>query len=598
MIVEEIAALLACIVLLIACYGFGRLLISLHRGILDPVERVALTICTGAGILGGLYFLIGMLRFDSATIAPGLAAGILLAVPAIRGRPWRALRAALRQNRWVWFAGLVVLMLALSGLALPAGDMGHDGISYHLLGPKAWLADHRIHPLLDHSHTAFPATIETLFGMLMSISNPRAPGVFGAAMVGCLLGLVWGLSIRLFQSKAIAGLAMAIVAAMPAVMGHADEAFIDVPFAAFALAALRLTLDADVPRVWLVAALCAGFTMGSKYTGVFVIVACAIVILLRAFGARDLRTQLGRAVVFAVVACLVGSPWYLRNWIVVGSPIYPAPPVLSKLCVTPYMSPEATTAFHHYIAERGRGCGKGPLALLALPFTYTFRTNLFHGAGGIGIVPLAFAPLGIWLSRRKREVQLTLIWTLVLLAVWFVTQQEARFAIPMVCALSILAASGLVPALAQPSVVGRVIGWLVLLASLGYGSMNLLGQRVAALKSVVSAAAQERRLRANVPYLDAFRFLNSQKDVGAVLILSKSCPPYYLNCRYVKIDGPYGEHALPSITSAQAAIAHLDDLHVTHVLDVTSESEGFAVPASTALERVFDSPTARVYRKR
>jgi hypothetical protein len=56
------------------------------------------------------------------------------------------------------------------------------------------------------------------------------------------------------------------------------------------------------------------------------------------------------------------------------------------------------TKFHAYIHDRGKGLGSGIWNVLLFPYQFTFFTSYFHGAGGIGLAPLAFAPILLMLT--------------------------------------------------------------------------------------------------------------------------------------------------------------------------------------------------------
>src|SRR5258708_34490978 len=70
----------------------------------------------------------------------------------------------------------VLLLTAVAGLADITGDWGNDGVAYHLLGPKVWLRDGVIRPVLDNSHTAFPATAEVMYAAFLVLGGPHGPG--------------------------------------------------------------------------------------------------------------------------------------------------------------------------------------------------------------------------------------------------------------------------------------------------------------------------------------------------------------------------------------------------------------------------------------
>ncbi len=156
-------------------------------------------------------------------------------------------------------------------------------------------------------------------------------------------------------------------------------------------------------------------------------------------GWRNVFKQAG---VVVGVGCLIAAPYYIRNWIVLGSPIYPPPPGLTHFFTVKYLSPEAIALFHQYIHIRGAGLGHGILAFFLLPYNLTFHTANFHGAGGIGVCPLGLAPLGLIIARKDLFTRMMAIIGFVSLCAWFVTQQESRFLIPVYVITMILAVVG------------------------------------------------------------------------------------------------------------------------------------------------------------
>jgi hypothetical protein len=122
----------------------------------------------------------------------------------------------------------VLLVRAFGGLAEITGDWEHDAIAYHLLGPKVWLYQELVRPVLDNSHTAFPATAELLFTALIAIGGPLAPGFSATLTLALFFTLVLAMARRVGLDERGAWWCVAIVAAMPAVYAGAHSGVVDV----------------------------------------------------------------------------------------------------------------------------------------------------------------------------------------------------------------------------------------------------------------------------------------------------------------------------------------------------------------------------------
>jgi len=172
-------AIFANIILAASALGFGSLLRPLFPEKFSEIDRFALTLLGGLGLLGTILFCVGQFWFSRSAIVLVLLAGVLLSVGKLPG--------ALRKRRTVLAMGSppiiplavissVLIVTAIGGFAEPIGDMNSDAIAYHYHGPKVWLREAVIRPVPDEVLTSFPSVVETQFAALMSLGGPRAPG--------------------------------------------------------------------------------------------------------------------------------------------------------------------------------------------------------------------------------------------------------------------------------------------------------------------------------------------------------------------------------------------------------------------------------------
>ena len=583
---EILSALAAVVFLAVAALGLGG---WCERGWRDfpglgQGERAALRLLAGLGAIGLLVFLLGQVRFSGRVTGAVLLAAALLNLhfPPARLRVGKV-------SPLLLFAGAIVLLCALGGLDRPTGDINFDAISYHLLGPVVWLREGRIAPVLAESLTAFPATVEALFAAVRAISNERAPGVIGALFFAPFLLQVRGLA-RLFgASPGGAGLAAALFAGLPALTSTIDQCFVDLPYAAFVLAAARLAFAGSLPRHFALAGVFAGFAAGTKYFALPTI--CLLALLLLLSTAAPLSARWRQAAIFVACSALAGGAWYVRNWIVLGNPIYPPPPALWRLLPTPTFPLGASQTLMAYMLERGAGLGKAPADLLLLPFRLTYRTAWFHGGGGLGLGLLACVPIGFALAWKIRGACVWGAFAAGLTVFWFYADQELRF---LGAAVGIFAAfAGLGgAALFERRGIGRWLAVSTIAISLAVGGALAARSRIDVLRALLSPTAAEARYRAGAPHVEAFAFLNGHPEVRKVFITNPYVPAYYLEKDYTVLFGRWGE--IPH-RGAELRADPPVALGCSHILDVDYYGAGFRLPEPGPGRLVYADKTARVY---
>ena len=594
-------------VLSIASFGFGAWIAILLPSTFTRFERVTLAFLGGLGLLSSTLFLVGQVRFTRVSISVVLAGGILIATALFRRVfPGSIHVSALKSVPKLpgLIIAFILLLTAISGLAEVTGDWGNDAVAYHLLGPKVWLRNGIIRPVPDNCHTAFPQIPETLFATLWSIGGSRAPDYSSFLTFGLLLAIAGSLAIRCGTNHTGAWWVAALVATMPAVDAGGHRCLVDAIFAAFVIAAIRIGLDAQKSPEWALVGMLSGFAIGTKYTALLVVpVLIGCIVLLNLDRNGNLHGLGAKVVLALVIAFLIGSPYYIRNWTLLGCPIYPPPPGYklpgaNLFCSPRYLSADAISEFHAYIRKRGAGLGRGFFAFLVLPFNLTYHTSNFHGAGGIGLCPIALGPIGICSFRNNATVKLLVVLTFLLTFAWFETQQESRFLIDVYVLVAVFAGLGWQAVLTWGRNFSRRLASLVVLISLSYGLFMILRANMDEVKSVFSPHYAALRRQATIPYLASFEFINRDNAVRRVLILDRSVPPYYSDKDYVKPIGQWGERTLPGAPDSSQALAEVlaHQLDVSHVLDVNSEVSSFQIkPGTPGLVLVFEADSQRVY---
>jgi len=594
--------ILANLLVFVASFGLGGLVRPLLPKNLSRLDRFTAIALAGTGLFGGLLFLVGLVAFSRTVI---VAVSLLAAILGLRLLIKEQGTGPLPRFGEVpilpaSIIGLVLMVTFVGGLAEPVGDIKMDAIAYHLLGPRVWLRDAVIRPLPDECHASFPATVETVYGALMAIGETRAPDLFSFSSFCFLLLVSYGFALRLGLAPPDAWWTVALIATMPVVYRGSYGGFIDAVFACFVLLSLRFALDARESRHYVLAGVFGGLAMGTKYTGVptvILIIAVAGAFALVTFAAPPAKLAI-RLAVMAVTAALIASPWYLRNWIALGSPIYPPPPLLLHFFKIKYMSPQTIDLLAALIRKEGLGMGHSFSNFVLLPFHFTFHpANFLNGPGGVGIALLSLAPVGLLLRWRDPYVGALMLFGFLHTLTWFVTEQEARFLIHIYVLLAIFAVWGWQEVMAKSPRIGRSLAGAAVACSIVYGLIFVVSPRIADVHAALSPSFEEQRKVQEIPFLEGFRALNEDPAVKKVLVLEPRVPVFYLQKDYLRPVGRFHEQSIPEGNDFALLAPKLSHYGITHILDVRLEGRDFRVPPNQPnLQLIFEREDQRIYR--
>jgi hypothetical protein len=121
--------------------------------------------------------------------------------------------------------------------------------------------------------------------------------------------------------------------------------------------------------------------------------------------------------------------------------------------------------------------------------------------------------------------------------------------------------------------------------------------RASDFHAVFSLAFADHRRHTKIPFVESFDFLNHDSSVNSVLFLDPSVPAYFSDKDYVKPFGQWGEQVFSNLSTTAEVLSHLDQLHVSHILDVQSTISDFRVPPnSPAVILVFKRPGQQIYK--
>ena len=391
--------LLAGLWLWLLSFGLG---LWLYRwlGLTDPqagklasLETIIFSTGLGCGALGWFVLGLGLLGLLSQPVLYGLTIALTLVVAPQTINYLRKVRFSLPSFPVSLFL-LLTLGLALTIALLPPTDW--DGLFYHLTGPKLYLQAGAIRPGIDIPHLNFPSLFEMLFTLGLAIWGEIAAKLFHFLFSLLLAGLVYTIAKRQLGLK-YGWFAVLFLFSMPMVVTLAGWAYNDLALAFFQVAAMyaavqwyRLRVEDEPPQAvagrWLIlSGVFCGLAMSLKYTSFVAPVTVAGLLLWWQSRKRlPARQILKTLLVFSLTAGLIALPWYLKNWVFTGNPVYPF--VFDGLFWDDYRKAAYSGA--------GSGIGFAPLEWLSLPFYLTLGINDANYIDGrTGPLFLAFLPL-------------------------------------------------------------------------------------------------------------------------------------------------------------------------------------------------------------
>lgn len=432
------------IVLIIAA-GLGLKLFSWVGGYDFGSSLERLTFATAIG-LGALAYgilglgLIGLLHASSILI------GLLFAA-ALSSREWSALIADFIQLVRKDFPPsisigsiavifLVASILFLSGIQALTPLWDFDGLMYHLQAPKIFLENGRIQLLPDIWQANGPLTMDMLYTIGTAFGSETFAKLLHLAYAAGLVLLTYALG-RRYISETGGWVAAGILLGIPIFPLWGSLAYTDMAWAIYEVLALLAIVrwKETENKSWLtLAGICMGLGIGSKYPalGMFAILTLWIAYQSRSRGTKRTISDL---IHFAFITAAIGAPWYLKNWLLAGNPIYPfliGGREWSSLRLDLLMT--YLTSF---------GTGKTISDFLTLPLNLyvqreAFGTFLMSIDMPSILFPLAF--LVPFLSKDSRLKTFTFV-ALLRFGLWALGTQQNRFLLPLYPILSLLAAS-------------------------------------------------------------------------------------------------------------------------------------------------------------
>ncbi len=502
---------------------------------------------------------------------------------------------------WVWLVLVLNFLAMLLCFVPPTLEMEWDSLSYHLAIPKLYWLEGRIHYIPFSHHAQFPMTAQMLYLLGLGLRGLKSAAI--AKLFHWLFFLIcqmtlfcWGIAVK-GRSLKLGLVATVFFASLPITFFEATTAYVDLALTAYSLLCLfALSRFHSQPNEkWLiVAGIFAGASAGTKYTGLLLIgllVPLGIWAMKRAGAPRWFHLA-----VATLIAFIIASPWYVKNWLWTGNPVFPfAYGILDGKNWTKEMAQTYT------ISNREFGGGRDFLTLLAIPFNMALNEVRFGNCArqwlgsckqkgeckmqwkcgkfdnqdlptlSISFLPLALMPtsmLAIAFETLPFAVSVPILAMLGWFAWWLLEAQYLRYLLPALGCLSVFIGWGATKWL-RSGLLTTVITRITISAGLVYAIFVALWQAttLTPLPVAVGLVSNEEFLRIAEPTYKVSEFVNKALPRRSVIATYGMPLGFYFDRKYFWADS--GHNRLiryESIRSARDLICEWKRLGVTHVV--------------------------------
>jgi hypothetical protein len=370
----------------------------------------------------------------------------------------------------VVLGAIIMFLLLYHFLGTLVPPVFFDALVYHLGMPKLYILNHAIVYCPYNFYSNFPFTLEMLytFGLLLQ----------GGILVKCLNYMIHLLMLaglysfaRTYLTHRTALISVAIFYTIPWIGITSFLLYIDIGLSCYFWLAMYAFINWVIRKEtgWLVlSGIFTGVMLGIKYLAVYgaCILGISLVIFLiwkHYFEKESCAQETGmlpslwhryRPIFhFAIPAFLVGSPWYIKNLIWTGNPVYPflfGGGEWDLARVQSYMD----EYYYH------TGSVHGSLwSFFKLPWDLVFQYETL-----IGPVFLVFLPVLLFVKRVPPIIKYLLGASLLFVICWVSGSQQTRFLLPVFPFLSVAAGYAISEGLASHGNTGwlKKIGYLIL----------------------------------------------------------------------------------------------------------------------------------------
>lgn len=466
--------------------------------------------------------------------------------------------------------GLTILGVLISTLT---PNVSWDCAVYHLNVPKIYLQEHRFIPIPHIVASNMPFNIEMLYTIALSIKNPVIAKLIHFTFGILTLFCIYSFCKRYFSPQV--GLWSAVIFYLnPVTLFVANISYIDLAVTfyfflawyGFFLWSDTANQDSNKGRWLILMAIFCGIMMGAKYTAVFGTFVLGIGILIKLYfleRANFLKIS-KKILLFVGISSIFVVPWFIKNYLFTGNPIYPA---AYNLFGGLNWDKELADQFAKWqLNTKG---GKEILSYLLLPWQMTVHGN--YGLVFDGILSplyLIFIPFLIFLKEKNKVIIYLLCYSLSFFILWALSIQILRYLLPILPMWSIIV-SFIIDGLSRQGKIHRIVIWTPTLLILLSIQLPHLFQYSTEVLTAAGLETKDSYLSRTFQPYKVFKYINEKLDKKAKLLFLWENRGFYCEREYLADSFFQASHILKMIRKCGSADALLEELKkrgITHIL--------------------------------
>ena len=556
----------------ISAFGVGSLLFRAFdagkSGDEQHPESKLLALVLGLGALALITYAFGLLKLFYREVFY-----VLLFPFFVIGLARLAKTVKINVPRYTLLEKLAILLMvfaaACSLLGALTPEIFYDSQMYQLGVLNRWISDHRIFSDNLIPQSFFPFNVNMLYSLGMILNNE-----ISAKLIHFMLGildasLIYVFAKKYFNRKAAVFSAL-IFYCVPQVMTVSWKSAVELGITIFDLATVFTLVNFMVSKekkwLWLAGIFC-GFSVGAKYTSLsFCFLPALAMIVYSGISEKEKFWDIAKNLLFfSLLAFLVSAPWYIKNIILTGDPVFPM--FWQKIGFARIRSegslfsdpPWPAFSFYNYFLFLWP-LTMGGLQQEALP----------------GAVFLTFIPLVFLFRNSDKKIKLLFSYFIFSLVLWAILARfYLRYFIQSLPVASLLLGSYIAniesKELFKKALLALLLALSLVNITYSNGLMNLIQEPIPYVlgQETKKEYLSRQRLSYPCPYFETLDYANKIADKNAKILFLGETRGLYCRKKYI-INGPGDYSPFVEWTKSSKDAAELykkvKDNGVTHIL--------------------------------